>query len=120
MQNKLPKKQRRTGVKSAQGKSDTKSVSFDLFRSGKSVVEIANERKLTNETIERHLAYYVSRGDIHIDKLVSPHKVLLIEQAINSHSDKSIAPVKAKLDSSINFGEIRLVIAWHQFKNNHQ
>jgi len=120
MQNKLPKKQRRTGVKSAQGKSDTKSVSFDLFRSGKSVVEIANERKLTNETIERHLAYYVSRGDIHIDKLVSPHKVLLIEQAINSHSDKSIAPVKAKLDGSISFGEIRLVIAWHQFKNNHQ
>ena len=91
---------------------------FNFFKTGRSVSEIANERKLTIQTIEGHLAYYVSQGDIHIDKLVSTQKVLLIEEVIKDHSEKSILPIKAKLESSVTFGEIRLVIAWHQFKNH--
>ena len=118
--NKLPKRQRKVDINARRRVPDTKSASFALFNSGKSVAEIANERKLTTQTIEGHLAYYVSRGDISIDKLVSTQKVLLIEEAIKDHSEKSIAPIKAKLGSSISFGEIRLVIAWHQFQNNHR
>ncbi len=120
MQNKSPKRQRKTGINGGRQKPDTKSVSFELFKSGKSVAEIANERKLTIQTIEGHLAHYISQGDINIDKLVSSNKVLLIEQAIKDHSDKSITLLKEKLDSSISFGEIRMGIAWHQFKNNHR
>ena len=118
IQNKLPKKQRKTGIDGLGRKPDTKSASFNLFKTGRSVAEIANERKLTIQTIEGHLAYYVSRGDIHIDKLVSTQKVMLIEEIIKDHWEKSILPIKARLDSSITFGDIRLVIAWHQFKNH--
>jgi hypothetical protein len=118
--NKSPKRQRRASINGGRQKPDTKSVSFELFKSGKSVAEIADGRKLTIQTIEGHLAHYISQGDINIDKLVSTNKVLLIEQAIMDHSDKSITLLKEKLDSSISFGEIRMGIAWHQFKNNHR
>ncbi|RYY06955.1 MAG: helicase, partial [Sphingobacteriaceae bacterium] len=38
-------------------KIDTKQVSYDLFKSGKTIAEIAAERSLTSGTIENHLLY---------------------------------------------------------------
>jgi len=116
--NKTPKRQRKTGNNELGKKTDTKVASFELFKAGKSVAEIAKERGFAVQTIEGHLAYYVSKGDIKIEELVSREKLLLIEKAIKDYPGNSIAPIKAKLDSSISFGEIRLAIAWHQFQNN--
>ena len=72
-----------------------------------SVADIAKQRGFTVQTIEGHLAYYVSQGDINIEELVSREKLLLIEQAIKDYTGTAIAPIKAKLGSSISFGEIR-------------
>jgi hypothetical protein len=50
-------------------KEDTKKISYDLFKEGKSVSQIAEERKLSITTIEGHLAYYVGKGEIPINNL---------------------------------------------------
>ena len=60
-------------------KSDTRAASFELFKEGMSVAEIAKERGFAVQTIEGHLAYYVSQGDINIKELVGTEKLLLIE-----------------------------------------
>ncbi|HBE41865.1 MAG TPA: helicase, partial [Bacteroidales bacterium] len=52
-------------------KEETKKISYDLFREGKTVAEIAEERKLSINTIEEHLAYYVGKGEIPIGRFVS-------------------------------------------------
>ena len=70
--------QRESGKKkSSEAKIDTKTVSFDLFKAGKIVAEIAKERNFTIGTIEGHLAYYVGTGDIDINELVLHEKQLL-------------------------------------------
>ena len=118
IQNKSPKRQRKTARPAIGHSRDTKAVSYALFKTGKSIAEIADDRKLTIQTIEGHLAYYVGRGDLGIDKLLSPEKLLAIEEAIKGHSEKSITPIKEKVGSSISFGEIRIAMAWYQFHRN--
>lgn len=114
---KSPKRERKaTGSDKKKAKNDTRSESFKLFREGLPVDEIAKQRKLTAQTIEGHLAYYVERGEINIEELVSREKLLLIEPAIKDFTGGSITPVKEKLGSSISFGEIKLTIAWNQFR----
>jgi hypothetical protein len=118
--NKSPKRQRKAGNNTLVKKSDTRAASFELFKKGMSVAHIAKQRGFAIQTIEGHLAYYVSQGAINIKELVGTEKLLLIEEALKDYTDNAIAPIKAKLSSSISFGEIRLVIAWHRFQNNNQ
>lgn len=114
---KSPKRERKTADEKKK-KVDTKAESFKLYKNGKTVEEIAKERSLTAQTIEGHLAHYVSIGEIHINDLVNADKVLLIEPVAKSNSENSIIPIKEKLGHEITFGEIRLVMAWIKFQND--
>jgi len=114
---KIPKRERRT-AQERKNKIDTKAESFRLYKEGKRVKEIANERSLTQQTIEGHLAHYVSTGEIGINELLSEEKVLMIEPVVRNYFDTPITPIKEQLGEAISYGEIRLVMAWMRFKNN--
>lgn len=43
-------------------KTNTKQETYQLFREGNPITEIAKQRKLTPQTIEGHLAFYVAQG----------------------------------------------------------
>lgn len=101
------------------GKPDTKSLSFELFKAGKTVAEIASERKLVLQTIEGHLAHYIRQGEINIDKLINREKLVILERAIKEVNGGSINSIKERVGSTIGFGEIRLAMAWYDFKNGH-
>ncbi len=111
MQAKEPKSKRERKDKNDDVKTDTKTLSYNLFKEGKSVAEIAKERNFTISTIEAHLAYYVSSGDIDINKLVSTEKQLLINGAAKSHGNSSHKTIKDNLPENITYSEIRLVMA---------
>lgn len=111
------KKERKSGTGLRKGKVDTKAESLRLYKEGNSVEGIAKERSLTVQTIESHLVYYVSRGEINIEELVSRDKLILIESAIQKCSDGSITSIKESLGSDIGFGEIRLAVAWKKYQN---
>ncbi len=116
---KSPKRERKAdSIKSKDDKPDTKTVSFELYKAGKSVADIANERKLTIQTIEGHLAHYIRQGEISIEELISREKLVIIEPVIKDYDGGSITSIKEKVGSSIGFGEIRLAIAWNDFKRN--
>lgn len=108
---KSPKRERKSAAEK-KNKPDTKEESFKLYQSGKSVLEIANERNLTQQTIEGHLAYYVFLGKININDLVSGEKIRLMQPYIQNFSGGSLKSIKEKLPNDITFGEIRLVLAW--------
>ena len=107
-----PKRERRSTGTEKKIKGETRLTSFRLYKQGRTVDEIAMERKLTRQTIEGHLTYYVFSGDIDIGELVRPEKIALIEPEIRDLSGKSVTPVKEKLGDNISYGEIRLVMAW--------
>lgn len=99
-------------------KVDTKAETFRLFKEGKTVSNIVKERNLTTQTIEGHLAYYVQKGTIKIEDLVSREKIILIEPEARNFTGRSITPIKAKLGNEISFGEIRFVIAWIDYQKS--
>ena len=100
--------------KSESSKPDTKAETYKLFSLGQAVQEIAAARQVTPETIEGHLAYYVEKGIIGIEELVSKEKVELIAPIARRMNDRLLAPVKQELGDDITFGEIKMVMAWLQ------
>ena len=78
-------------------KEDTKKISHDLFREGKAISQIAEERKLSINTIEGHLAYYVGTGEIQLNEFVSQELTDLIVSHFEGKDELKIGPVKEAL-----------------------
>jgi hypothetical protein len=115
---KMKKKTRKPVGRSAGTPSNTREESFRLFREGKTIGEIAGERKLTVQTIEGHLADYVLNGTIDVGQLLSREKMQIIEPALEQMAGSSITAIKARLGSGISFGELRIALAWKQFQDS--
>jgi len=93
-------------------KPDTKWVSFDLFKSGKNIAEIAAERSLTVNTIEGHLAHYVERGELEIFDLLDKAKVDEIAEYFTKENSLSSASAKAHFGEKYSYGELKMVLGW--------
>ncbi|MFA6980711.1 MAG: DNA helicase RecQ [Ignavibacteriaceae bacterium] len=115
--NKFPKRQRKGRSLRTSERSDTKLESFELFRRGKTIAEIAALRDLSTSTIENHLAHYIESGEIEINELVKPEKIEQIEQAIQLHGDLLLGVLKTELGENVSYGEIRAVINYLKLKN---
>lgn len=89
---------------------ETKKISYDLFKEGKTISQIAEERKLSISTIEGHLAYYVGTGEIPLDKFVSQEITDLIVSHFEGKDDLKIGPVKEALGEKVSWSDIKFVI----------
>ena len=63
-------------------KGDTRRMSLELFREGKSIAEIAKLRELATGTIEGHLSRFIPTGEIKITDILSEEKIENIRKAI--------------------------------------
>jgi len=116
---KLPKKERKEKTGPAKKKGDTFAETFKLFKEGQTIAGIANLRKLTVGTIETHLSKYVNSGEIKIEELINPEKLVLIEAAFKEFNGGSITSIKQKVGANISFGEIRMVLAGKGMSNQY-
>ncbi len=91
--------------------TNTKLESLDLYKKGNSVPEIAKIRNLSPNTIEGHLAHFISEGTLTIDQFVSDEKIALISKAIEKHGDVGLSPIKNDLGDEVSYGEIRMVLS---------
>ena len=91
-------------------KKSTKQITFELFKSGLSVKEIAKERSLTTGTIESHLASFIPSGDVDILELIDIKRYKKIINEIESTKFKSLTELKEKVDKSFSFMELRMVL----------
>lgn len=107
---KQPKKAKRASA-TREGASDTKKVSYEMYRAGNTIAEIAESRQLAYTTIETHLSYFVSTGEIDIHEFVPADKQELIEQAIAKYGRLGLKQLKDNLPVEISYGEIRMVAA---------
>ena len=104
-----PKRERKE--KSIEEKTPTNIISFNLFKEGKSIAEIAKERNFAITTIEGHLVPFVAKGELDINKMVSEEKQLLIKEAIKIYGSESFKTLKENLPEDVTYGEIRMVMA---------
>lgn len=115
-----PKKERKKkAVKSGQEtvkkektiKPDTKETSFDLYKTGKTIFEIATERGLGITTIEGHLAHYVSLGMIPVSQFVANEKYQTIIESSKKYTENPLSSVKLELGEDYTYSEIRFALA---------
>src|SRR5438132_5540677 len=91
-------------------KANTKQVSFDLYKSGKTVKEIAAERNLAVSTIEGHLAYFIARRELDISEFLTKEQVDEIARFFEERNTESIAEAKAHFGERFLYGQLRMVI----------
>ncbi len=96
-------------------KEETKKISYVLFREGKTISQIAEERKLSITTIEGHLAYYVGTGEIPVNKFVSQEQAELIAGYFEGIEELKMGPVKEILGDKVSWSEIKFVISHLMF-----
>ena len=93
------------------GVPETKQISFNLYKQGRTPEEIAQERGYSVGTIYVHLAYFVKRGDIALSELVSDTQLQTIRRAIGmARGQNSLTAIKSFCTPDIDFGQIRLVL----------
>lgn len=92
-------------------KGATHKISFDLFKSGKSIQEIAKERDLTKNTIEGHLAKFVATGELNITDIIPQEKYDRLKKLLDSTKVEGITEMKKVAGDDYSWGELRMVLA---------
>lgn len=91
-------------------KVDSKLISLQLFKSGKSTIEIAKERGMAVSTIEEHLSHFIENGEIGLEKLLNPEKIALISDWFMRNPIPTLGPAKAELGDNVSYSELRFVL----------
>lgn len=94
-------------------KTDTKELSLKLHKAGKTLTEIAAERKMVVGTIEGHLAHYVAKQEISAKDIIGTRKLNKILEAIKELKTLQMNPIREHLGRDYSFGEIKIGLAAH-------
>ena len=95
--------------KKSQTRTGTKEKSLELYKSGKGIKEIADERSLAVSTIEDHLAYFVETGELNIVDFVSSEKIESITDFFLKNNENKLRPAKDALGDDYSWAELRFV-----------
>ena len=92
--------------------TDTATESFNMYKSGKSIADIAAFRGLSPNTIEGHLTQFIFTGELDVSTFVTEDKIQPIKEAIESYGPETLSPLKEVLGDDFSYAEIKAVIAW--------
>ena len=90
-------------------KGETKRISLDLFKQGKNLAQIAEERELKEGTIFNHLASYIPSGEIQISDLMPMEKFEAIKEIIAKSEFENLTELRAITGEEYSYAELRLV-----------
>lgn len=92
-------------------KEDTRTTSYNLYKEGKTVSEIAKIRNLSPQTIEEHLIYCAKLGYeiTFYDFISAEHEELIVKKYIELKTDK-LKPIKEALPPEITYAEIKFAL----------
>lgn len=91
-------------------KTPTREISYNLYKQGMTLEQIAAERGLVKDTIAGHLASYVKEGKIGLRALISSAHEKKIRDFMKDHPElEHFSEIKEALGASIDYYEIKLV-----------
>ena len=92
-------------------KGETYKISFEMYREGKTINEIAAVRNLTVGTIASHLCKFIDKGWLDIEDFISVDKL----EAANEILEKGVAgPITEALSNLLNKTEIPFFLYWYR------
>jgi hypothetical protein len=92
-------------------KGETYEITYDLSRSGKSILEIVTERGLAESTIKGHLAKGIAAGKVSIHNHLSDEEIMKISKLIESENGE-LGTLRQKFPDLYDFGTLRMVAAY--------
>ncbi|MBI1760621.1 MAG: RecQ family ATP-dependent DNA helicase [Acidobacteria bacterium] len=93
-------------------RSETHEQTYELYKRGLNIADIAAERNLKPLTIEQHLAELLEQGrEVRVEDFVNEVDRALIESAAREHGLEKLRPIKDAVPESIGYTEIRFVVA---------
>ncbi len=109
-----PSRQRR--AKPDTPETNTRLISYRLYKEGLSIQEIAGRRSLKPTTIEGHLAHYIASGELAITELIGDEKLAritaaLAETAPDRPGAGELGLAKQVLGDDCSYGELKMVQA---------
>ena len=103
-----PKKEKSTAT------TDTKLFSFELFKSGKTIDEIATQRSLKKGTIESHLAHFILNGELDISQIMPSEAVQEIEAYFLETKSESFKESYEHFNGRYSYNQLRMVVSHMQ------
>ncbi len=101
-----------------QAKTNTKELSLNLFKEGKSIAEIAKERELTTNTIQNHLLHFIPTKQVSVSNLMDVDKYETLQKKVRKISFESLSDLKTKLNDDYSYFELKLVTTLLNAKEN--
>ena len=92
----------------------TEDISLSLFKSGKSIDQIALERKLTTSTIENHLASFLKEGRVFISDIINSDNLSMIIKILEENGEVSLSKIKIQVPEPTSLGQINAAIIYWQ------
>ena len=99
--------QKKRGAK----KGDSHKETFDLFKNGKSIEEIAKERGLVTGTIESHLTKYITDGELEITEIIPKEEFDALKKIIESTNSTELKVLKSAVGNDCSWSQLRMVLA---------
>ena len=91
-------------------KEDTKEVTLKLWKEGRSIEKIANERGFVVSTIEKHLTHFVRNGQLPVSELIEQEKLDQISDYFLNHPASTTTEIKEGLNNLYTYSELRFVL----------
>ncbi|MCK5029388.1 MAG: helix-turn-helix domain-containing protein, partial [Bacteroidales bacterium] len=98
-------------------KVKTSIITCALYKQGKSIEQIADERSLNVRTIEGHISNCVKEGIIKINGLVVQERIDEIVYAASELDTTRLKEIKEYLGDDFSYPEIKFVMSWIIYKN---
>ena len=112
--NQKPKKEKKEKV-ADNTKESTSTKTFNFYKQGLNVSEIAAQRNLALSTIESHLAQMVTINEVDIFKLMAAEKVHAVLDAIDATKSDVASVLMMHLGNAYSFSELRFSINYWKY-----
>src|SRR5690606_37452797 len=98
--------------KQKESKINSKKASFDMFKAGKTIAEIAKERGFAASTIEGHLAHYVGLGELDVTQFLDEGKLKKIVEYFKSVKNRGFNEAKSHFGDEVSYSELRMGLSY--------
>lgn len=90
-------------------KGSSQHLSLEMFKEGKSIDKIAENRELAKSTIEGHLAQFIVTGEIKAIDLMPEKKYNELKEIMQKTEFKGFGDLKAKVGDKFSYADLRIV-----------
>jgi len=97
-------------------KIPTKEITYNLFKEGKTIEEIAQERSYTVKTIEKHLCDCIRDGKLEATDFVDKDRIKIIKDTSKKINSNSLKVIKDELGDDYSYSELHFAMADNPYK----